>query len=337
MLLKLSACLLLAVTWNAAARADDVFLWPDGSGDYPSIASAVLAVPGGSTVYLLSGTYDGPGNRDVALSGKNVSLRAFGGAVVIDCQSLGRALDLGPGVGPSTVIDGIEFRNGLSGSDGGAIECSSAGPTIRNCTFTGNSAARGGAISCEGEPTPLLQDCMFSDNSAGQGGALFASGAALLIERVTTVDNRADFGGAVAFEGCSAEIVRCTLCRNRASSGAAVSMVDSDASIDRCIIAYNAEGDALTGEEDSVTAYSCIFANAGGDEVGGSAHDNYVADPLLCGIESGDCHLCLNSYCLPSGNPWGYHIGHQAQGCMECDSPVSSISWGAVKALYRRN
>lgn len=334
-----STCVLLVLLSAPApaSASETAFVWPDGSGDYPTISAAVQAMPEGGTVYLLPGTYTGPGNRDVPLSGKNVSLRSFGGSAVIDCQGQGRALLLGEGVDSSTIVEGIEFRNGVAspGFGGGAVSCTNAGPTLTGCVFTGNSATYGGALRTTGEPAPVVMGCRFTENTAVYGGALDASGVEISIQSTTMAENSASFGGAMMLTDCLSEIVRCTLCRNAAASGGALRLDGSEAVIDRCIIAYNLQNEAIVGEENSETSYSCLFANADGDQVDGFAHDNSVGDPRMCSVETGDYHLCLNSYCLPAHNPWGYHIGHEAQGCGGCETLVTPASWGTIKALYR--
>ncbi|MFH1501580.1 MAG: hypothetical protein ABIG03_00900 [Candidatus Eisenbacteria bacterium] len=318
--------------------ASTVFVSSDGLGDYPDIQAAIDAVPDSSTVYLLQGTYTGYGNRGVVLSGKNVSLLVFGppGSAVIDCQGGDRALEVGAGVDSTSVIDGITFRNGNARSgSGGAVYCESGGPKILNCSFADNSATYGGALRSNGEPAPIVRGCVFTGNSGVYGGAIDAREVAIRVENSTFTGNSASRGGAMNFFDSSPTISNCTMCMNSADFGAAVKLDQSSALIVRCIVALNRTNEALYGEESSETSYSCVFGNADGDEVDGNAHHNSTVDPLLCDAEGGDYHLCSNSYCLPSGNPWSVHIGHQAQGCASCMSPVSEMSWGALKARYR--
>jgi predicted outer membrane repeat protein len=318
--------------------ASTAFVYPDGMGDYPDIQSAIDAVPDGSTIYLLPGVFSGFGNRGVTLAGKNVSILVFGtqGSAIIDCQGADRAIRFTDGVDSTSVIGGLTIRNGAaSNGSGGAIDCSSAGPKIQNCTFRDNTAVYGGAIRSTGVPAPIIRGCVFMDNSAVYGGALAARDVAIRVENSTFTENSADRGGAMRFERCDPTLRNCTLCRNSASFGGAVWMEESDATIVRCIVAFNRMNEALVGEETSETSFSCVFGNADGDAIDGNAHDNSTEDPLLCDMGDGDYHLCANSYCLPSGNPWSVHIGHQAQGCVVCTSPVRETSWGLLKALYR--
>ncbi len=318
--------------------ASTVFISADGAGDFPDIQSAIDAVPDGSTVYLLPGLYSGFGNRGVVLSGKNVSLKVFGSpaSAIIDCQGADRALKVRAGADSTSVIDGLLFRNGsVESAPGGAIDCSAGGPTIRNCTFTDNSATYGGAIRSYGEPAPIIEGCVFERNTAVYGGALDAREVTISVRSSTFGENTASRGGAMNFLDSTPTIRNCTMCMNSAAFGAAIRLDGSVAKIERCIVAFNRTNEAILGEASSETSYSFVFGNADGDAIDGNAHHNTVVDPLLCDAGLGDYHLCLNSHCLPSGNPWSLHIGHQAQGCGICTSPVNELSWGVLKARYR--
>ena len=55
---------------------DTYIVKPDGSGDYPDIQAAVRATSDGDTVLLASGTFIGPGNRDVDYLGKQITIRS---------------------------------------------------------------------------------------------------------------------------------------------------------------------------------------------------------------------------------------------------------------------
>lgn len=328
----------LALLLAHAAFADIVFVSANGTGTYATIQEAISSVPDGSIVYLLSGTYTGPGNRGLVLSDKNVSLMVFGaqGSAIVDCEGLNRALRTGAGVDSSSVISGLEFRNGIAPSgSGGAIDCLNAGPTVRDCTFRGNSAVYGGAIRARGEPAPNIEGCVFVDNSAVYGGAIDARDVAIHVSNSTFGNNVASRGGGMCFTDCSPTVTNCTMCLNSADYGAAMKLFGSVAKIEKCIVALNRTNEALSGEEASETSYCCVFGNADGDVIDGDAHDNFVTDPLMCDPGAGDYHLCANSYCLPSGNPWSCHIGHQANGCESCTSPVRDVSWGILKATYR--
>jgi len=336
--LRIALCLSALLALSGTAAADAVFIWPDGSGDYATIQEAVLDVPDGSTVYLIPGTFTGPGNRDITWSGKNVSVVVFGaqGSAIIDCEGEDRAMRLRSGVDSTSVISGLTFTNGYpANGSGGAIDCENAGPSIQDCTFTFNSATYGGAIRFQGGPAPRVEGCVFHDNESVYGGAIDASDCDLRVRQCTFVDNVASRGGAVQLNGCTAVFERATMCRNSADYGAALRMVSSSALLDQCIVAFNMTNEALTGEETSEICYTYIFANCDGDDVEGNAHDNEVADPQLCDLDGGDAHPCADSRCLPSQNAWGLHIGHLAAGCGACSSPVRNTSWGAIKSLYR--
>ncbi|MBD3348868.1 MAG: hypothetical protein GF400_06690 [Candidatus Eisenbacteria bacterium] len=330
------AALVCALPLSSAA--ENVFLWPDGSGDFPTIQEAVSSVSDGSTIYLLSGTFTGPGNRGITWAGKNISITAFGaqGSAILDCENQDRAIRVAWGVDSTSVISGLSFRNGSpENGSGGAIDCQEASPTIIDCTFEDNSATYGGAVRARGESAPRIQGCVFTGNTAVIGGAVDVSDGSAEITLSTFGGNTAHTGGAVALARSTATFERVTLCRNSADYGAAIWIDSGEVSIEQCIVAFNRTNEAIVGEEASETCYSYVFGNCDGDVLDGDVHDVEQLDPQLCGVDSGDYHPCEGSRCLPSFNAWGMHIGHLAAGCLSCDSGATTLSWGAIKALYR--
>jgi hypothetical protein len=120
----------------------------DGTGDAATIQAGIDSAGDGDIVLLAEGTFTGTGNRDVSLQGKSVTVISQGAAssTIIDCQGLGRAFILENGEGPLTTISDLTIENGAA-SGGGAILCSSSGPTIRDNIFARNtSSGNGGAI-----------------------------------------------------------------------------------------------------------------------------------------------------------------------------------------------
>lgn len=86
------------------------------------------------------------------------------------------------GVSPATILDGVTVSggnaNGSSPEDsGGGMYNYKSSPTLTNCSFSGNSANRGGAVynyysSRHGENGPTLSNCRFSGNAASYGGGI---------------------------------------------------------------------------------------------------------------------------------------------------------------------
>ena len=71
------------------ARGANLSVHPDGTGPYPSIQAAIDAARGGDTITLSDGVYTGPGNFNIDLRGKAITVASTSGdprACVIDCE-----------------------------------------------------------------------------------------------------------------------------------------------------------------------------------------------------------------------------------------------------------
>jgi len=156
----------------------------NGSPAHPfdSLQEAVNAAADGIVVTIAPGSYSGPGNRDVDLLGKSITLRGAEGPsrCVIDCEGSEsqphRAFIFQNGESRECTVQGISIRNGWS-TEGGAILCKAASPTIRNCIIAFCSAGTGGAIFSR-DASPLVDNCTISRNAAGTGGGIWFEGAA---------------------------------------------------------------------------------------------------------------------------------------------------------------
>ena len=89
---------------------------------------------------------------------------------------------IGSGTDASAVLDGFVVTAGnADGIDpftptgsGGGMYLDAAGPTVANCTFSGNSSAGfgGGVYACNGS-SPTVTNCIFSGDNANCGGGMF--------------------------------------------------------------------------------------------------------------------------------------------------------------------
>ncbi len=254
-----------ASIFGSASAASHLVL-PDGTGDYPTIQSAVVAAAEGDTILLGDGIFQGDGNRNLDLGGKQLVLRSQSGQAqgcVIDCQGSEttprRGFHFHTGEGPATVIEAVTVRNGWGLDDpwglseAGAVLCEDASPTLRGCVFEWNRAYFGAAILLYGVSAPVIEDCTFTDNEADLDGAgINCRGtSAPVVRDCLFADNIAGSrGGAfLADDDCAPLVVDCTFVRNTADNGggAVYACGMSDPIVRDCTLESNAAGQNAAG------------------------------------------------------------------------------------------
>ncbi|MCK4681070.1 right-handed parallel beta-helix repeat-containing protein [bacterium] len=335
---------------DAAASGDIVRVFPGTYGD-----------PGNQYLDF--------GGRDIVLrsaAGQNET--------IIDLSACGwsQGFRFTSGESPLAVVEGFTVANGAVFGDGAGFYCNGASPTFRNCLFTrcyanGHHVEGAGGAGCLRESQSLIENCSFVDNGAlYQGGALYITSCpGITLRDCIFVSNEDSFdalgavvvsgGSVVTIEGCTftdngcgavgfssvwlSSISGCTFVGNGGNS-----VVDfwsptggSGIHITRSIFAFNDTDepiDCLT--EGPLMRYCCFYESGAVSLCGSSSEDdNLFVDPLLCGLAEGDYTLCANSPCLPANNEWTEWIGAYDEGCPPCNSPVESVTWGVIKALYR--
>ena len=208
-------------------------------------------------------------------------------------------------------------------SDGGAIRCIMASPSLTRCLLTGNTAPyQGGAVYCQSS-SPRITDCTITENRAASGGALYcydSSNPPLVNCRIS--GNRAYYGGAVYCNSSSPTFTNCVIKHNSAmnSGGAILWSSRSSSILTNCTIVENdaeASGGALFygGSSSSPSVTNCILWGNAPEEI-----YVYAAAPLVsyCDIQGGwngagnidinpgfafadDFHLMPGSPCADTG------------------------------------
>jgi hypothetical protein len=200
------ALALLPALLSVRAGATVYVVSPDATiGDFPTIQAAVDAIVDGDIIELISGTFVGPGNRDIDFLGKAITVRSQDGdpaACIVNCQGSPseqhRAFWFHSGEGSSSQVQELTLSNGYA-EQGGAILCqASSSPTITGCVFSHNRASgEGGALLCEYYSDVTVEHCTFKDNSASKGGAASACYQAFpSFWHSTFSENSAEEGGA---------------------------------------------------------------------------------------------------------------------------------------------
>ncbi|MGB0839971.1 MAG: choice-of-anchor Q domain-containing protein, partial [Chitinophagales bacterium] len=143
----------------------------------------------------------------------------------------------------ATTLDGFQITGGHAYSFGGnnfnlrgggvfnhgSGTGKSCSPTIQNCSFSQNTAARGGGISNEGytgESNPTITNCSFSQNTANDGGGIYNRGDSgqsnPSLTNCSFSQNTATYGGGIYNYGNSGisnpTITNCSFSQNTASS-----------------------------------------------------------------------------------------------------------------------
>lgn len=166
------------VTWTV----DD-----DGKADFGNIQEAVVAAGFFDEIVVYPGTYYTSGG--ISTIGKRITLRsidpddpAIVGSTIIEGDGECRAFNFQYNETIETVISGFTIQNFNNSCtyEGGAIWCSGASPTIKNCVFNNNTATlgNGGAISIGNNSSPIIDGCSFRNNSTSYyyypGGAIIS-------------------------------------------------------------------------------------------------------------------------------------------------------------------
>jgi len=266
-------------------------------GDYPTIQEGIDAAVDGDTVLVASGTYTGPGNKNLDFQGKAITVRSADGPeiCIIDCEGAGRGFNFHSGETADAVVDGFTIVNGLAW-DGGGIHCNQSSPTISNCIVAGNAVHReGGGIWCGFHSAPTIVGCTVAGNVADDGGGIRCRDfSEPLIVNCLISGNTGIAGGGIAFSDSNATMINCTITNNTADSGA-VHCNASDLLIVNCVIWGNWPEQIHVHSGDPVVTYCNVAGGWPGD-------GNIDADPLFADPAAGDYRLSPGSPCIDAGN-----------------------------------
>jgi hypothetical protein len=129
------------------------------------------------------------------------------------------------------LIENSFFTNNINSVScyGGAIAAYMASPTIRNCTFSRNSASGGGALFFA-EFNGIFENCKITNNTAGSGGGIFITGyntskIANTLFANNTATNRG--GGAYLYNDNPQIFINCTFSNNSAVSGGGIACLSN--------------------------------------------------------------------------------------------------------------
>ena len=301
--------------------------------EYATIQAAVNASSNSDVVVVAPGRYTGTGNRNINLSGKQITVQssdpndaAIVNSTIIDGEGRNRGFVFYTGESGSSIIRGFTITRGY-GLLGGAFYCyNNSSPSIANCVITANSAVLGGAIACANSKTyPKISNCKITANSASIGGGIYCNGASPKITNCVISANFAPDGGAVYSHNTGNPVItNCTISGNAASNsgGGLYCYKSSNLMLDSDILWGNTAvyaPDLYIAGNGAATVVQLSYCDVRNDNIvydaGCSVNwgaGNINADPRFAGtgmlmmnstFAGADYHLLKGSPCIDAGNP----------------------------------
>ena len=330
----------IAAALAVAAPSDTVLVRP---GTYPE---RLVLVDG---VVLLG---EDPLNRPVIDgfgSGVVLTAASCGPGTIVQNFEIVNGAGVALGGGASLFQSSLHFENcrfSLNLADfGGAIGADESDFTASSCQFEANGATQsGGAISVTDLPSPTIRECSFLGNSAAVGGAIAVrNGCRPAIEGSLFDGNTAGQGAGIWFDFLAGgTVLACTLVGQDATEpegGAIFCNPVADPLIDRTVVAFGLGGGALQRSTGSDPAVGCslFHGNVGGDGLDGSTDlgGNLFSDPLFCDAAGRNYTVRDDSPCLP--DPTCERRGAFDVGCtaVSAGAALETSTWGRLKAGWR--
>lgn len=253
--------------------------------EFPTIQAAINAAIDGDIVIVGRGTWSGPGNYDIDLLGKAITVRSVAGpeTCIIDASNAAGFYRGGflftHNESSATVVDGFTITGGYL-FNGGAIYVESGSPVIQNCIITGNTCdCWGAAVYLNSQTNATIRDCVIVGNtSAAEGGGVFTIDCGGRIENCTISDNVANTGGGICVFGGDVAFISCSITDNYSSSYGGGGYV-YEGNLINCTIADNATGWEAAGlytwDTATTITNSIIWGNTGAAQLLGSPRVTY--------------------------------------------------------------
>jgi hypothetical protein len=345
---------------NASGATHDGTAWNTAFTD---LQQALAAATAGDEIHVADGTYKPGANAD-----KNATFQLLNGVALLggyagdgsinpdsrDVKTFQTVLSgeisrsyasyhvvTGSGCDATAILDGFTVTKGKamdnrSGNTTGAGLLNEAGsPTVRNCTFTGNSAFTGSSSVYNHLSLATFTDCTFTESSLAVS-AVFNEDSTVSFVRCNFVGNRSIYG-ALQNSGSSTTIQNCVFDRNVGHWGAIMNFAGSTMVVINCAFTGNVTdnvGGALELGDGIIEIRNCIFAG-NQSQYGGAI--SCQADSLL--LEN--CTFTGN-YASDSGNAlfcWSGNSSIQVRHCILWDdgNPSTAEISAANNDLSRVN
>ena len=271
--LTLLAVVAVLMVGTGAARASDTWYVSTTGGfdsngwgkqaisPFATIQYAINTAASGDTINVAAGTY----SKSLDLGAKGLTLLGDPKGTVVDPSQISPVDTLRclASAGDSTMKD-ITFQGGHA-QKGGAIYISGGSLELVNCAISGNTAtAFGGGIYVLAG-TLTVDSSVISANTAGAGtgGGIYQIGGSLFIRSSVVEGNSAGSGGGIYYEASGAiSLIQSTVKKNSAKAygGGLYCSGGVDQAlcrIDACLFQSNQTGSTSASEGGGAYVYSC--------------------------------------------------------------------------------
>ena len=277
-----------------------------------SIQAAIDAANDYDEIEVAPGTY----NEAIDFIGKAVRLYSSGGPDVTTIDGTGNyhVVQCVNGEDANTILEGFTITggnaNGIDAANqGGGMYNRDSSSTVKNCTFTGNSAGYGGGMLNDSS-SPTITDCTFIDNTATDfgGGMENYNGGSPTITNCLFSGNTAEDGGGMINNGCSPTITNCTFSGNTASTaggGGIYNYTNSSPTVTNCILWGDEPNEIIDYASNTTVTYSDV--QGGWGDPNDPNNTNIDADPRFVDAYNPDPNLWdlrlkPDSPCIDAGN-----------------------------------
>ncbi|MBU1698622.1 MAG: right-handed parallel beta-helix repeat-containing protein [Candidatus Eisenbacteria bacterium] len=349
MRIRLFAAVLISLVLPVIGSATTWEIYPDGSGDAPTIQAGIDGAATGDSILINAGTY----YERLTLPVDRDEFTLVGvGLPVIDADRFGFILGLSQ---EGTVFENLAFTQGHT-YIGGVGTLSSREIWFRNCEFYNNTAnLEGGCFAILNGGIAHFENCSFENNLAwGTGGGAIQvdEGGSIELEHCVFRGNHVvgitgnDGGGAIHFRNTSSCSIRFCLFEENTtdyeagairSYNSPVSLysntfLDNEARTAAGACVLNTSGpqvvlmkNIFVNNRDPVKAIYLegsdllfdIECNDFWNHVESTVispawidtNGNFSLNPLFCDPDNGDFTLHADSPCVPGNHPDGYECG----------------------------
>ena len=205
----------------------------------------------------------------------------------------------GSGCNQTAVLDGFTITAGNANGEyplweyarGAGMYNEYGNPTVRNCTFSANSAEDNGAGMLNWESNPAITDCNFRSNYArSHGGGMSNQYSSPTLVNCTFSGNAANTygGGMDNMFGSDPNLTNCTFTRNSATSsgsyGGGMYSHWSNPTLNNCIFSSNSAnrwGGGMFNWDNTATLTNCIFSGNSAGIWGGGICNWGDGNPIL--------------------------------------------------------